>query len=239
MATPTYIASVKLSQIGYSDGDVDAFNFSSLSPANGDTVVLFVMLRSQGSAATSLVAPSGYTAVDSALMSAVALTGCSLRVFSHVWLTGDTTSPSFTMHGSSVGNVALVFAVLLRPSGGSNPVAVDGTPAHSELASTTGIASSSLTPGSASDLYFVFYGADSTHDGAMTGPPTLTSLQASGLNPGEIDAQLAYGTFSSATGTYTASLGPSYTWAQISVLFNVGGGGGGSGVGKSGLIFNT
>jgi hypothetical protein len=216
MAVPALISSANLGQAGYNDGAVVAFDFSALSPSDGDTVVIFTELRSQGSAC-SLTPPAGYTIIDS-----VATSGNgALFVISHVWHTGDATNPSFTMHGTTVGDSAARFAVLLRPSSGSTPVAVDGAPAHSTASSVTSIASSSLNPTRPSDLYFAFYGCDSTHDGTWTGPPTLTSLFTTGANPGEISTQLAYGTFSGATGTFTAGTVNHENMRQISVLFNV------------------
>lgn len=218
-----YIAGVR--DTGGSTFSTFTLSIDHLNVQNNDMVVFVVTGPGTWSG------PGGYTKQITAL---------GAQVFTHLWLTGDSVSPTFTSSGLYTGFGAYIVRSM-GVSAGYTSVTVDQIvgAAATGTSPQTGT-TSSLTPTGASELLLCFFGP-SVSGGTVTWSAISGGLtqeiNSSGLmlvTGHVLPAATPTGTFSA---TDTGSSG-TFTNEAVAALFGLTGGGGGSAPARHKLLFN-
>ena len=173
--------------------------------SNGALVAVFAAVSGTG----TVTAPGGYASAQS---------GAGGGLWTHTWLTGDTTSPSFTISSAACATLALT----LVGAGSTNTPAVDASGTN---AGASSVSVSALAP-SGSNVDYAWFMAWLKNVGASAnsglGPGTMTTDQSvcSGFNACE--AVLQQNGITSSLGAFTATIDAGGA-AQVGVaaLFSV------------------
>lgn len=192
--------------IMFTEGNVTSFvpDLSTIGVQNGDLVLTCIQ------SVYSITPPAGYSLV-------YALSGV-VSVFSHVFSSGDTTTPAFTLGATGYASME---CMLIRPSAaGTSPAAVDASGANSGTNTAT---APGVNPSFTTDLLVVIIGNSTTSTATWTGLPSgLGVTLASGYGPSFVIGWLDEAPQPTSAYTGTMSITGSSTVLGLSLAFSLG-----------------
>lgn len=138
-------------------------NLDYLGIKDGDLVVVCM------GAATTITPPTGYGAVE--------VSAGRGGVYTHIWHTGDTLSPTFNF---SANSYSMATVVLVRAQPNSAGIYLDASGTNT---GTGAVSTPSKTPTTALDLLLAFFYEGNSATGTWTATPALTNDVASSMGP--------------------------------------------------------
>jgi len=181
-----------------------ALPLERLGVQNNDLILVYT------SGAATLTPPSGYGA---------AITSNNTTLYTHTWLTGDSTSPSFALAGGAYANFDVF---IIRRSDGVGAPTLDTSASNSHSGSGVSAAPPSISPAGTNELQFAYYGTHQQGSGTWSAV-TNTGLTEEDTNSGGPCSRTAWkeGISSATSGSLTATLSGTTDLTALSVLIGV------------------